>query len=69
MVGQVGRQQAPFPGQGAGLLQGEAIAAHQHFQSPIGAQANHHANPGQKIANLLAHTDAVGALVGRWRRL
>ena len=46
VVGQVGGPQPALPRQGAGLLEGEAIAAHQHLQPAVGAQADHHADPG-----------------------
>ena len=64
VVGQIGRPKAPAPGQVSGLLEGEAVAAHQYLDPAIGAQADHHPNPRQEIADLLAHADAVGAFVG-----
>ena len=69
MVGHVGGHETPFPCHGSGLLQGEAIAAHQDGKAPIAAQAVDHADAGQVITDLLPHADAVSALVLRWFRL
>ena len=69
MVGHIGRQIAPATGEVFALLQGQAIAAHQHFHVAVLTQAHHHADPRQVVADPLAHADAVGPLVALRRRL
>ena len=66
VIRQVSGPQAPLTGQGACLLQGQAVTAHQHLQPAVAAQADQHANPRQEITDLLAHRDAVGTAVLRW---
>ena len=69
MVGHVGRQIAPATGEVFGLLEGEAITAHQHLHVAVLTQAHHHADPRQVVADALAHADAVGPLVALRRSL
>ena len=45
------------------LLQSETVSAHQHLHPAIAAQSIDHADPGQVVADALAHADAVGPFV------
>jgi hypothetical protein len=69
MIREIGGHHAVAAGQILGLLKGEAIAAHQGLKPAIGQQADHDANTGQKVANLLTHADAIGAAITFWGSL
>ena len=67
VIGQVGGLKAALARQAFGLLKGEAVTAHQHLEPSIAPEADHHADPGQVVADLLPHRDAVGPpVLRRW---
>ena len=55
VIGQVGGLKAALARQAFGLLKGEAVTAHQHLEAPIAPEADHHADAGQVVADLLPH--------------